>query len=59
VIESLLTILLSERMMEMANQAGKDVSPQAAAIRGKILAGLEGPKNGHAPVAATVHVGKA
>ena len=48
VVESLLTILLSERMMEMANQASKEISPQAAAIRGKILAGLEGAKPYHA-----------
>jgi uncharacterized membrane protein YqiK len=46
VVESLLTILLSERMMEMANQAGKEVSPQAAAIRARILTGLEAPWNG-------------
>lgn len=40
VIEALLTILLSDRMLEMANEAGKDISPGASAIRGKILAGL-------------------
>ncbi|HVU62878.1 MAG TPA: SPFH domain-containing protein [Phycisphaerales bacterium] len=54
VVESLLTILLSERMLEMANQASKDVSPQAAAIRGKILTGLEQHKSGHVPMTATV-----
>jgi uncharacterized membrane protein YqiK len=54
VIESLLTILLSERMLEMANQAGKDVSPQAAAIRGKILTGLEQHKSGHTPMGSGV-----
>lgn len=54
VVESLLTILLSERMMEMANQASKDISPGAATIRGRILAGLENGKGSHAPAVATV-----
>ncbi len=66
VIEALLTILLSDRMLDMANQAGKEVSPGAAAIRGKILAGLDsgkstamgsggaspGPSSGHGGAAA-------
>jgi uncharacterized spore protein YtfJ len=59
VVESLLTILLSERMMEMANQAGKDVSPGAAAIRGRILSGLESGKPVSTPPMSPAHGGAA